>query len=177
MCRIILYQIHGFYLRVKPLDSIGHQAPIRKRLRYQTDTGEFEEVPKSELTEVELDIENCRGLYIKLSGDYYGLYSTPEGPVLFQNQERFFLGEEASQLELKQLRGHRHRFSLLKDGEMQLEVTYPRAPQWILGPDFFWDYDFTEEDADFFLWLTNITNKNMHTFIEHYTLKEEREKS
>ncbi len=134
-------------------------------------------MPKSELTEAERDIENCRGLYIKLSHDYYGLYSTSKGPVLFHNRQQFFLGGEANQLELEQLRGHRHRFTLLKDGDRQLEVTYPRAPQWILGPDFCWDYDFTEEDADFFLWLTNTINKNRDAFIEHYTLREEREKS
>ena len=86
-------------------------------------------------------------------------------------------GPEAYQVKLKQLPGHCHRFSLLKDGETQLEVTYPRAPEWILGPDFFWDLNFTEEDADFFLWLTNYLNQNRTAFIKHYTLKEEGERT
>ena len=175
MSRIILYQIHGYYLRAKELRK-ELPTPIRKRLCYQTDTGDFEEVPKSDLTASELNIEKCKGIYIKLSDDYYGLYSTSEGPVLFQNRNRYVLGEEAYHLELEQLHGHRHRFTLRKDGETQLEVTYPRAPQWILGPDFFWDFNFTEEDADFFLWLTNYLNQNRAAFIKHYTLKEEGEK-
>ncbi len=92
------------------------------------------------------DFVQHRGFWVDLHGWVIGVFASPEGPILFRDDDvRIPLNEAALEWSEGRLR---NRFTA-RWGEHEVDLSYPKAE--VLGAHA-WD---DEEMNDFFMWLYN----------------------
>ncbi len=125
---------------------LDHYIDAKRVLRYDPETGSREELGREQLPE---GAETAFGFYTAAGDDVWGLYASPDGPILFHNAERFRLADLSSEIEVTP--GERqNRFVFRQGGAVRGECAYPRAKRADWGYD---SWSAEEESVDFFLWL------------------------
>lgn len=87
-----------------------------------------------------------KAFYIKCSVGYIGVYSSPQGPVLFLNDQKFLFTDAAWTVSV-QKNGATNRASFTGLGQAPLAFDYPATE---LDPSDPWS---EEQFDDFFIWL------------------------
>lgn len=127
-------------------------------LAYSPERGQFEEKARAELGD---DVSLSRGFYVNVKGVVIGVYASSRGPVLFHNNERFLLADEACRIELA-TGVDENQFILRWNGQEHLTIRYPR----VKIKDF--DVWSDEETVDFLLWLQQSVSQAQ--FFDYYTV-------
>ena len=128
-------------------------------LEYDTSTGPVKEVSASSVPEGEI---SELGNYIKLSGEYYGIYATKNGPCFFYQADRFLLNDLGTVFQHS--RGEdKHHFRFIHDGQVIIDLKYDHWDDLDIDP-------WSEEDfVDFFIWLTK--SSSSQEFLSLWTEK------
>jgi len=131
---------------------------------YNTETGLFTEI-YDEIFKMEDDI----GFYTKVGTTVVGVANHFRGPVLFIDNQRYFLKELNYELVHTHLPNSQGQFQLIVDGKEKESLIYIK-PEFI--PSFFWGD--TEEDCDFFQWLcqSEKSREAKDRFHDFYTQRE-----
>lgn len=132
-------------------------------LEYQLEMGPIKQLLKTHLP---ADTEYNRGYYVEVNHVFIGLFSSKNGPVFFYDKKEYFLADENYTSEVQKNPGE-YIFSLKYKNEMCVEIIYPPAE------DIDFDNWSTEENMDFFLWLTNALNTRRKKFVEYRTVHDE----
>lgn len=139
---------------------LGHYADSKRVLRYEPQTGVFEEMPAD-------GSPTAFGFFTDSQCGLWGVYASPTGPVLFHGSRRFELTAPGTAIDLEQ-GVNENRFRLLQADVLRAECTYkrPSASDW--GYD---NWSAEEDSADFFLWLSH--QLGTKDFVERYTRPQE----
>lgn len=141
---------------MKPIFLRNHN--VHKHiLKYFPDSGQFEQVARSEL-----EVQEARGFYVNVGSDFVGVYASHQGPTCFYNDRRFLLSDEACEVKLTTGKDKNH-FALFWNGVEQFSVHYPQVKMTNFGA---WT---DEEMLDFFLWLAHSVSQEH--FYTYYTLE------
>ncbi len=115
-------------------------------LKYNTETGEYEELERESLPP---GTPKSKGFYVRIPDGVAGVYAS-NGPIFFFNDQRFSLSERSYEMSIMPAASG-HRFILSQRGRALVSIPYQRADDW---PDLGWTLNH-EEDTDWFLWLKN----------------------
>jgi hypothetical protein len=89
-----------------------------------------------------------RGFYVNVPGGFVGVVSSPDGPVLFINNDKYLLDPDVITITTED-KGDERAVSITRAGSLLFTHQYKKL---VFGYDV-WS---SEEDAtDFFLWLEN----------------------
>ncbi len=137
---------------------LQHYSDGYRVLRYDPQTGLSQEVAG-----LAKEHPTGFGFFADSKCGVWGVYASPEGPILFHGTRRYRLNEPSTILKLVRGNDESH-FGIHQGGVLRAECWYTRASPSDWGYD---NWSAEEESADFFMWIKNRASSS--DFLAHYT--------